>query len=154
MSDDARQRFLMDFMLMRLGRWLRLIGQDAANPCGKSDSELLRQAKKEGRTIITRDRELFRACQRANAPCILIRSSDIALQLQEMAATGISMHLDPIRCTLCNGLLEAMNEFPGGMPRWRCRDCQKIYWKGSHWKRMEMMLQESCSRNEKEMKKK
>ena len=26
------ERFLVDLMLMRLGRWLRLLGQDVANP--------------------------------------------------------------------------------------------------------------------------
>jgi len=146
MSDDAGPRFLVDLMLMRLGRWLRLVGQDVANPCGKSDSDLLLQAKKEGRTIITRDRELFRACRAANVPCILIRSSNVTWQLQEMAASGISLQLDPVRCTLCNGPLDVLTGFPEDMPRWRCRDCQKIYWRGSHWKRMQMLLEDSCSR--------
>ena len=57
-------------MLMRLGRWLRLLGQDVANPEGSSDDELLSQARKENRTIITRDRELFRpAGVRVSSAC-------------------------------------------------------------------------------------
>ena len=61
------QRFLVDLMLMRLGRWLRLLGQDVAHPKGESDDELLLQAKKESRTIITRDKGLFQACPGAGA---------------------------------------------------------------------------------------
>ncbi len=146
------QRFLVDLMLMRLGRWLRLLGQDVANPEGSSDEELLRQAKKESRTIITRDRGLFQACRGKGAastscvPCILIRSSAISEQLLEMADAGVPLRLDPKRCTLCNGLLEEteMHE----MKKWQCLACKKLYWEGGHWKKMERMLQAIRSRNE------
>ncbi len=100
------QRFLVDLMLMRLGRWLRLLGQDVARPEGESDAELLLQAKKESRTIITRDKGLFQACPGAGVQCMLIRSSAISDQLLEMADAGVPLRLDPQRCTLCNGLLE------------------------------------------------
>ena len=89
-------------MLMRLGRWLRLLGQDAANPEGISDDALLSQARKENRTIITRDRELYQSCRGAGVECVLIRSSKISDQLTEMAAAGVALQLDPKRCTICN----------------------------------------------------
>ena len=76
-------------MLMRLGRWLRLLGQDAANPEECSDEALLARAREESRTIITRDKRLFQACLVADVPCILIRSSKISDQLMEMSTKGV-----------------------------------------------------------------
>ena len=141
------QRFLVDLMLMRLGRWLRLLGQDVARPEGESDAELLLQAKKESRTIITRDKRLFQACPGADASCLLIRSSAISDQLLEMADAGVALRLDPQRCTLCNGPL-AEKEMHG-MKKWQCRACKKIYWEGGHWQKMERMLQAiRCRREE------
>jgi len=133
-------------MLMRLGRWLRLLGQDVARPEGESDAELLLQAKKESRTIITRDKRLFQACPGAGAPCLLIKSSAISDQLLEMADTGVPLRLDPQRCTLCNGLLEGKQRH--GMKMWQCHDCKKLYWEGGHWQKMERMLQAIRSQRE------
>jgi len=141
------QRFLVDLMLMRLGRWLRLLGQDVANPESNSDNELLLQAKKESRIIITRDKRLSQACRSADASCLLIRSSKISDQLLEMADAGVPLRLDPQRCTLCNGLLVEIEKL--GMKKWQCQSCQKIYWEGGHWKKMERMLQAiRCQREE------
>ncbi len=133
-------------MLMRLGRWLRLLGQDVARPEGESDAELLHQAKKESRTIITRDKRLSQACLSAGASCLLIRSSKISDQLLEMADAGVPLRLDPQRCTLCNGLLEEKEM--RGMKRWQCRACKKLYWEGGHWQKMEKILQAIRSRRE------
>ena len=138
-GEDAGQRFLVDLMLMRLGRWLRLLGQDVALPKGKSDAVLLLQAKEECRTIITRDKGLFLAAPGAGASCLLIRSSKISDQLSEMAEAGVALRLDPRRCTLCNGRLEEMKT--SGTKRWQCSACKKLYWEGGHWKKMESMLQ-------------
>lgn len=141
-------RFLVDLMLMRLGRWLRLMGQDVANPEGISDDALLGQARNENRTIITRDKGLFLACREAGVPCVLVRSSNISDQLLEMAREGVPLQLDPKRCTLCNGPLmeiEISLEIAAQMktqPKrlWRCVECQKLYWEGSHWKKIKMTL--------------
>jgi uncharacterized protein with PIN domain len=145
-GEDAGQRFLVDLMLMRLGRWLRLLGQDVANPEGGRDDGLRHQAKKECRTIITRDRGLFRSATGAGISCLLIQSSKISDQLQEMAKAGVPLQLDPRRCTLCNGRLQEV-EMPG-MKRWQCSNCKKIYWVGGHWQKMESMLQGICIREE------
>jgi uncharacterized protein len=126
-------------MLMRLGRWLRLMGQDMANPKESSDCELMRQAREESRTIITRDKRLFQACRSAGIKCVLIRSSQISDQLMEMSTKGVLLQLDPKRCTLCNSLLL---EFESNSSRkWQCPACKKLYWQGGHWEKMERMLE-------------
>lgn len=139
------QRFLIDQMLMRLGRWLRLMGQDVANPPEGEDHKLILQAKGEGRTLITRDRELAQICKNAEVDCILIESSDLDDQLTEMEQSGIELVINPVRCTLCNGLLKLidpeksdevrnLSHLDQETPIWICQNCQKLYWAGSHWK--------------------
>ena len=137
-------------MLMRLGRWLRLLGQDVANPKENSDSELMRQAMEESRTIITRDKKLFWACLGAGIKCVLIRSSKISDQLMEMATMGILLQLDPKRCTLCNSLLLKVTS--NSLRKWQCPACKKLYWQGGHWEKMERMLESirSCKERDAE----
>ena len=145
-SELSRQRFVVDLMLMRLGRWLRLMGQDAANPEGGSDWQIRDQAKRDHRTVITRDRRLYESCLKASQPCLFIRSSRIEEQLLEVAGAGVSLRLDPQRCTLCNGhLIEITGS---GKERWQCCICSKVYWQGSHWRKMERMLEEIGSRRD------
>ena len=168
------ERFLVDEMLLRLGRWMRLLGQDVANPEGATDSELLQRSKAEQRTLVTRDKRLAEDCKRAGAKCILVKSSKLEDQLAEMADQGIAFRLDPRRCTLCNNPLESLEgsltqESAGeseervllerkplkraemeseGRKTWRCTGCGKLYWEGAHWKRMKEVLEtiSSCKR--------
>jgi uncharacterized protein len=133
-------------MLMRLGRWLRLMGQDVANPEGCSDDALLSQAKEESRTIITRDKRLFQACVGAGVECLFIRSSEISDQLLEMAREGVPLRLDPQRCTLCNTLLQEVECEQSR--KWECPGCKKLYWQGGHWKKMERMVEFVRSRKD------
>ena len=138
------ESFLVDEMLLRLGRWMRLVGLDVANPEGCGDRELLRRAIEEGRTLLTRDRRLAEACRKAGAECILIRTSRLEDQLLEMAERGIPLRLDPSRCTVCNSPLQEVSS--AREATWRCTGCQKLYWEGSHWTRMERMLEKIRSR--------
>jgi uncharacterized protein with PIN domain len=133
------ERFLVDLMLLRLGRWLRLLGQDVANPIDTSDDDLLDQAKREKRTLLTRDKRLAKTCQSQAIECILIRSPHLPEQLLVMVQRGILLELNPQRCTLCNcPLLEV--ESPERRT-WICTGCKRLYWEGSHWKKMEKMLE-------------
>ncbi len=142
---DEGKRFLADLMLIRLARWLRLLGQDVALPASQRNGDLIHQAAQEGRTVITRDRGLSQSCQKAGVHCILISSSDISGQLEEMAAAGVPLQLDPKRCTVCNGLLDEIEQQQGQM--WQCRDCRKLYWKGGHWKGIKKRLEELRGRS-------
>lgn len=129
----------MDQMLMRLGRWLRLLGQDVANPDAEDDRKLLQKAIREDRVLITRDRKLAGACRSLGAGCILIESSSLPDQLLEMEKHGIALDLNPSRCTICNCQLAEIETEEGR--RWICEGCGKIYWQGSHWTKMQTMIE-------------
>lgn len=135
----------MDQMLMRLGRWLRMLGQDAANPENADDRELMERALAENRTLLTRDRRLAEACSASKASCILIKSSELEEQLRELSRMGIALELKPQRCTLCNSPLRRIGS--SGREMWQCESCGKRYWVGSHWQKMEKTLDRVHSGN-------
>lgn len=137
------ETFLVDQMLMRLGRWLRLMGQDVANPGTADDRQLMERAKAENRTLLTRDRRLAEACSKAGISCILIHSAHLEDQLKEIASRGISLELKPLRCTICNYPLrriEAGECESREKEIWQCEGCKKLYWEGSHWRNIEKSL--------------
>lgn len=132
-------------MLMRLGRWLRLAGMNVANPGYANDPELMLLAKQENRVLITRDRKLADACRVSGIGCILIKSTRLQDQLKEMARLGVKLELNPKRCTICNcQLQETYGEKNLNSPiqdkTWKCVGCGKLYWAGSHWKKIEETL--------------
>ena len=144
------ERFLVDQMLMRLGRWLRLVGMDVANPGDDDDPELMIRARQENRILVTRDKRLAEDCRTTGVECILIKSTSILGQLDEMAEAGVKMELNPHRCTICNGPLRGAvrGKVRGAGDQsqqegtWECLVCGKLYWTGSHWKRIEKTLKQ------------
>jgi uncharacterized protein with PIN domain len=135
------ERFLVDHMLMRLGRWLRLVGMYVANPEVIDDLALLSRAKQEKRILVTRDKTLIEACRTSGLDSILIHSSDIENQLAEMARFGIILKINPKRCTICNAPLRLDPNLSVPKEVWRCQECGKGYWKGTHWQRIEETLE-------------
>jgi uncharacterized protein with PIN domain len=136
-------RFLLDAMLGRLATYLRMCGHDTAYSLDaglESDDEIREQARTEGRTLVTRDRELAARCEDA----ILLESRDIEGQLGALLDAGIALDLPatPERCSACNGSLEPVSPeestpehapSPAEMDVWRCSACGKHFWQGSHW---------------------
>jgi uncharacterized protein with PIN domain len=132
--------WLADEMVGRLARYLRFLGQDTAYARGVPDSEVAEIARREHRTILTRDRELSRRVPGT----VLLRSTAIADQLREVRAVAPGLRWVPSfdRCTGCNGRLVqapadevAMGEprlTPVGAPVFRCQECGHLYWEGSH----------------------
>jgi uncharacterized protein len=145
-------RFIADRMLGTLTRYLRFMGYDTTSANGllegdpKEDSVLLEIARQEHRLLLTKDAELAR---RGGKGALLIRSDDVMDQVQQL----IDLHLvkrrvTMSRCSLCNTELREANtceiaETSYAPKDWRnhtffwCRQCQKLYWNGSHGKQLE-----------------
>lgn len=146
---DVMFHFLCDHMLMRLGRWLRAAGYDTKIiESGIPDHEILEIAIKENRMLLTRDRHFLNM----NAPknSILYFKAN---SLNECASILTNtLHLDwlhqPLsRCLICNTPLILPNEnlvqeqAPHDIrtePQnyHYCALCNKVYWEGSHTKRI------------------
>jgi len=145
-------KFIADGMVGRLARWLRLIGNDVVYSRDLTDSELIRRAVTEARILLTSDVELYRRAVADGADSFLVKGGTEAERLARIAKRfRIDLNIDTAtsRCPTCNATIrpikkeevkekvppstyEVFNEF------WECtnRDCGKIYWQGSHWKKI------------------
>jgi len=136
-------RFLCDAMLGKLARYLRMCGYDTAYALDRgveTDAAVEELARRENRTLVTRDGDL--AARTAGA--IRLTERDIEPQLRELRDAGVSLSLPetPRRCGRCNGALTRVDptaETPADAPApgettvWRCVECGGHFWKGSHW---------------------
>lgn len=129
--------FVADAMLGKLVTYMRMAGHDVVygpDEDAVDDEEVADLAEATGRTLLTRDVELAES-----VGGVLIESKEIEGQLSELADEGVTLELDvPERCSACNGRLSetdsAADDVPGDIDRaWRCKDCGKTYWRGSHW---------------------
>lgn len=145
-------RFAADAMLGRLARWLRVLGYDTSYDMTLADPVLVRQAGEEGRILLTRDRHLLKELRPARAH--EVRQDDPLLQLKDLVDT---LELAPpsalfTRCLLCNAVLRVLDDaearpllpadvqdVPG--PVRQCPACGRLYWDGSHVRRMRAALE-------------
>jgi uncharacterized protein with PIN domain len=150
MSMDPWPRLVADVMLGRLARWLRLAGLDVAYDPSWDDDHLLRRAVQEQRILLTRDRPLYQRARRMNVPALFVRSDRLTDQFPEVCR---DLGLDPdglpwfARCALCNERIQPIRRdlvrhvVPDYVWRhhrqfYRCPACDRIYWAGSHYRRM------------------
>ncbi len=154
----VKPRFAVDEMLGSLAKWLRIMGYDTSYEKYITDTKILESSRKEGRILLTRDKELAR---RAGGKGLLIGSDDVDEQLREVVRVfGLSFDEAQTRCSVCNaGLLpvgseEVEREVPPGVLQrnkdfFRCEGCGRIYWKGSHWSNIRSHLGEVDASNSK-----
>lgn len=135
-------RLLVDSTAARLSRWLRFLGLDVVLDRSKSAAHLLLRARKEGRVLLTRRRNL-----RGNtAAAVVVLESDHLLEQLEQVISALSIPVTcPPRCTVCNGELiivprvNADGRVPEFVYRTQtefafCEQCDRYYWKGTHLK--------------------
>lgn len=139
-------RFVADVHLGKLARYLRLIGLDTAYRADVDDAALAELADREGRILLTRDQGLLK--RRMVTHGYFIRETHPHGQLVEVLRRFGPLDLQPFsRCLRCNNLLREVPKSAVDsalLPRTRqhydrfeaCSGCGRIYWKGSHWKRL------------------
>ena len=136
-------RFAADRMLGKLAKWLRILGYDTLYSRTLSGDRFLSLAD-EGRILLTRNTRLVGKI--APDRLVFVEADDPQMQLQDLICI-LGLKPDPDRffgrCTVCNGLLEAVvpENVLGKVPDFiwtshtrfsECRSCGRIYWPGSH----------------------
>ena len=148
-------KFLVDAMLGKLARFLRIFGYDAlfANDLVEvfdidpiPDERLLTYAQQSNRVIITKDYPFYKQIK---GKAIYLEGEGVynyLNQIQEHLGLKLEFSIGKARCTVCNSPLKRIeeksdikdhvlqetyiqfNEF------YQCINlkCKKIYWKGSH----------------------
>ncbi len=140
-------RFILDVHLGKLAKYLRMLGFDTHYNNQYDDEEIAVLTYIDNRVLLTRDIGLLK--RRDVTKGYWLRSQHPKTQLEE-----ILVHFDlfnsirPLtRCMKCNGEIETVSKekvFNRVLPDtlkyfnrfYRCKNCGKIYWKGSHFNKM------------------
>lgn len=145
---------MMDTMLGRLARWLRILRFDARYYPKGSDDQLITLTLQDSRVLITKDRLL--TCQCPPVAFYLLHSNVVREQLLEIAP--LLRFLEPSRvmeglCTVCNSrlLVTPKREVIGAVPThvartterfWTCPGCGRVYYQASHQRLMRRFLED------------
>ncbi len=139
-------KYVADIMLGRLAKWMRLQGLDVLYDPDLQDNEVIRISLEQGRTILTRDRKLSERPIASNH--IFITDEKVKGQIIQVMGAHPKPVLRPLtRCAICNEPLRAVDKrmICDLVPRYvyekysafmQCEKCAKIYWKGTHVRRI------------------
>jgi uncharacterized protein len=152
-SFPGRPAFILDQHLGRLAAYLRMMGFDTLYRNDYHDEELARVSHDETRILLTRDTGLLKRSLVIYG--YFVRETNRQKQLAEI--TRRFKLLDAVapfkHCMKCNGLLEAVtkesihDQLPDGTGQYydefhRCGSCQRVYWKGPHYRRMQALMEQ------------
>lgn len=146
-------RFILDNHLGRLAVYLRMLGFDSLYRNDFQDEELAQLASQQERILLTRDRRLLMRNQVRRG--YWLRSKTPQVQLEEVVRRyELAGRAAPYRrCMRCNGLLhpvekeQVLHQLKPLTRRYFddfriCADCQQVYWKGSHYERMQALIEQ------------
>ena len=145
-------KFILDVHLGRLARYLRMFGFDTLYENNYHDSDIIKLSNEQKRTILTRDVGILKNADVTHG--YWIRSQDHMEQLKEVIVRSDLINLiKPFyRCSECNGIIKKVTKdsvIDSLKPRtkkyfdefFKCTSCNKIYWKGSHFKKMNKFIE-------------
>lgn len=144
--------FIVDINVGKLARLLRMSGIDTLYDPQWQEKDLAELAAAGRRILLSRNRDLLRR------KCVLwghlVRAEQPERQLLEIITLfGLHDAIKPFsRCLQCNALLQPVEKSailhrlePLTRKYYRkfhvCPDCEQIYWRGSHHKRMEELIE-------------
>ena len=146
-------KFVLDAHLGKLAAYLRMLGFDTFYRSCFDDAEIASVSAEEHRILLTRDRGLLKRGNVTHG--YWMRETDSRRQAAEVVDRfDLARAIRPFtRCMACNSELadvekarvidrvpprtaELYNEFR------QCPRCRRVYWKGSHYRRMEQWIAE------------
>jgi uncharacterized protein with PIN domain len=154
-SSDNQPAFFCDAMLGGLARWLRAAGYDAEFRHGIADSVIIAEALETGRTLLSCDGPMFERkvirdgqLKALFIPRQLTRTEQLIFVVEKLSLTR-----RPARCMACGGELlnipkhTVISEAPPLAYRscdtfFRCKRCDKLLWRGTHWQAIDARLKE------------
>jgi len=149
-------RFVLDVHLGRLAGYLRLLGFDTLYRNNYTDEELAQISSRQSRILLTRDRGLLKRSIVTHGYCL--RTTNPFEQLSEVLGRfDLLESVRPFqRCMRCNGLpqrvdkAEIIDQLPPKTQQYynefrQCQSCGNVYWKGSHYRRMQQFVEQIMS---------
>ena len=137
--------FMIDHMLIKLGKYLRILGYDAEWRPGVRTHELISRANIEDRIFLTRNTHLPHQYPQPDR-LVVIAGTDPVDQLRQLVA---ELELDVVsglfsKCIRCNVALEPVPDkstiedavHPNVYRRfdqfYTCPSCETVFWHGTH----------------------
>lgn len=143
--------FVLDVHLGKLAASLRMLGFDTLYHNNYDDPTLATISANEQRILLTCDRQLL--MRKIVTAGYYVRAREPHAQLLEVLSRfNMANQQKPFsRCMNCNGNTHTVEkqEVSARLPAetrkyyskfYQCEDCHKIYWKGSHYLKMQQMI--------------
>ncbi len=144
-------KFVLDIHLGKLAKLMRIAGFDTSYNNKYDDESITRISITEKRTILTRDTGLLKRKEITHG--YFVRNIKAEKQLEEVIERfHLEKSIKPFtRCLICNSTLEKIekekiiNRIPPKVKERQnefsiCKQCNKIYWKGTHYDKMLKIL--------------
>lgn len=149
-------RFVLDVHLGKLAASVRMLGFDTLYRNDYDDEELAQISAFEQRILLTRDKGLLMRSLVTFG--YYVRATNPEQQVVEVLRRyNLFTIVTPFkRCIRCNGLLAPVTKASiiDQIPQktrttidefHRCRECSQIYWRGSHYEKMQKFIEEVLS---------
>ena len=140
-------------MLGKLAKWLKILGFDTLFFSKIEDDELLSIAMREGRVLLTKDTGLIQKA--GNVKTLFLESEEWQDQVQQVLEHfDLRQNVHPhTRCIDCNVTLKNLPKknaknlvssfvFERADSFALCPSCGRVFWRGTHFKDMEIKIQE------------
>jgi uncharacterized protein with PIN domain len=151
-------RFLCDPSLAGLARWLRAAGYEAFLAPEVPGHRLPDEALRRGLVLLTTEAEVLDRRIVADGSLVVVwlpSALTMAEQLR-MAALELGLTLREPRCMACGGTLvptpkdEVRPRIPPRTALWKdeyfvCAGCHQLFWRGTHWERIEKTLRRAVA---------
>jgi len=155
-------KFLVDGMLGKLARWLRMLGYDVIYSVRLDDCALLELTKKDERVLLTKDLELYKRAIGRGLDAYYVEGKIESERLAELAkrySLQLTIDMDKSHCPVCNTNLKVTpkEQLKGELEKntftyydkfWKCTNCGQIYWQGAHWTQINNTLNQAHSKLE------
>lgn len=148
---EDRPRFILDTHLGKLAGYLRMMGFDTLYRNDYADDVLAQVSHDEQRIVLTRDVGVLK--RGIVTYGYFVRSTDPRERIHEISQRyDLAAQVEPFKhCMKCNGLLmpveksAILSEIPHDTAQHydtfhRCQSCERIYWPGSHYVKMQRLL--------------
>ncbi len=153
MSKLSPIKFVVDCMLGKLAKWLRILGFDTLFFSKAEDEELIDIAQKQRRILLTRDTGIVEKADQIKV--LFIKSEHWKAQVKQVLdELNLREHIKPYsRCIECNVPLKSIPKkqaknlvtpfvFERSSSFSLCPKCGRVFWPGTHHSDMNFKIED------------
>jgi len=157
-DEEHPPRFLCDPSLAGLARWLRAAGYEALVVPDVPGHRLPDEALRRGLVLLTTEAEALdrRIVADGSLAVVWVPSALTMAEQLHLVAVELGLGRRPPRCMACGGALvprpkeDVHPRIPPRTARWKdeyfvCAGCDRLFWRGTHWERIERTLRQAVA---------